>query len=168
MGGADITNTAYNADTGEVNIASVTSDVVINALGVTSTQTVCDITADNFAIRKGSPVITTNEDGSITVKFTATKQRYYITHNNITSGATVILYVEDVSYSLDLSDTLKAGLGFHTYSNSKDYTMTSGTRLITPDSLGRIEFNVSATKYTDEGGQYPVSITFRNCKLISQ
>ena len=35
MGGEDITNTAYNANTGEVNIASVTSDVVINALGVT-------------------------------------------------------------------------------------------------------------------------------------
>lgn len=166
MGGEDITNTAYNADTGEVNIASVTSDVVINALGVTSTQTVCDITADNFAIRLGEPVMTTNEDGSITVKFTANKQQYYVTHTNITAGATVILYVEDVSYSLDLSDTLKAGLGFYVYGDSKNYTMTSATRLKNPNSSGRIEFNVSATKYTNEGGQYPVSITFRNCKLI--
>ena len=87
--------------------------------------------------------MTTNEDGSITVKFTANKQQYYVTHNNITSGATVILYVEDVSYSLDLSDTLKAGLGFYAYGDSKDYTMTSGTRLKTPDSSGRIQFNVS-------------------------
>ena len=168
MGGEDITNTAYNANTGEVNIASVTSDVVINALGVTSTQTVCDITADNFTIRQGNPVMTTNEDGSITVKFTANSQQYYVTHNNITSGATVILYVEDVSYSLDLSDILKAGLGFYAYGDSKNYTMTSGTRLKNPNSSGQIQFNVSKSKYSSVGGQYPVSITFRNCKLISQ
>ena len=164
----DVTNTVYNADTGAINIENITGDICINALAVSSTQTACDITADNFAIRQGAPVITTNEDGSITVKFTANSQQYYVTHNNITSGATVILYVEDVSYSLDLSDTLKVGLGFRAYGDSKDYTMTSGTRLKTPDSSGQIQFNVSKTKYTNEGGQYPVSITFRNCKLISQ
>ena len=36
MGGTDITNTAYNADTGIVSIASVTGDVVITAAAVVS------------------------------------------------------------------------------------------------------------------------------------
>lgn len=36
MGGTDITNTAYNADTGVVSIASVTGDVVITAVAVVS------------------------------------------------------------------------------------------------------------------------------------
>ena len=36
MGGADITNTAYNANTGLVSIASVTGDVVITAVAVAS------------------------------------------------------------------------------------------------------------------------------------
>lgn len=163
MGGEDVTDTVYNTDTGEVNIANVTADVVINALGVTSAQTVCDIATSNFIVRAGNCTATDNEDGSITITFSEGGQQFYVTHNNMPASASVVLYVEDVSYSLELTETLKRGLGFR---YNKIYTMTTGVQLDDADVSGRIQFNDSKSAYANIGGTHPVSITFRNCKLI--
>lgn len=56
MGGTDITNTAYNADTGIVSIASVTGDVVITAVAVISRTDVLrqSIASDGSAYNGGT------------------------------------------------------------------------------------------------------------------
>ena len=169
MGGEDITNTAYNADTRAINIENITGDICINALAVSSTETVKDVTASDFTVREGNPTITTNDDGSITVTFKGHGQKFYVANGTTSVPTKLVLYVEDVQYSLSLTDELKEGLGFRWSRDNKitNYTMTSGTSFTLLEST-RSQFNVSNGDYRDKGGTIPVSITFRNCKLISQ
>ena len=165
----DVTDTVYNADTGAINIENITGDICINALAVSSTETVKDVTASDFTVRQGNPTITTNDDGSITVTFKGHGQKLYVANGTTSVPTKLVLYVEDVQYSLSLTDELKEGLGFRWSrdNNITNYTMTTGTSFTLLEST-RSQFNVSNGDYRDKGGTIPVSITFRNCKLISQ
>ncbi len=160
MDGTDVTDTVYTADTGVINIGNVTGNITINALAITTSQNVYDVNASHFSIQSGAPTIITNADGSITITLNSTGVGFYVSPTEFPANTTSVLYLEDLSYSSDLTDEAKRQVGF---AISGGYTMIPGNRLTASDSSRRVRCRASS----GYSGDIPISITFRNCKLIT-
>ncbi len=150
-----------------ITCGAISKTIPITVSGLASDNTVPEgfikLKTNDFINRSSTATTIEQVDANtIKVNFLKGAGKWYVHPEGLPTTGKAELYVEEFSYSKELTEVLKQGVGFKIV-NSEKYTLSSGGEIGL--NSGSAEFNVSNSQYLSIGGTLPLSITMKNVAL---